>query len=184
MNLLFGLRLTSTDFGHTNIIKYCNRPFDSTEQMDKEIIKRFNEKVTNDDVTYHLGDFTLKGFKDAKNYILRLNGRHVFIVGSHDYWIEEYFKTAKDNAIEEKAIINPLRTILELGKEGLYFVLCHYPMLSWPRSFHGSLNLFGHEHGKMKGGRNQADVGVDTNNFYPYSLKEIAQKIGEKNNLI
>ena len=32
-------------YGHTNIIKYCDRPFASVEEMDAEIIKRHNDLV-------------------------------------------------------------------------------------------------------------------------------------------
>ena len=32
-------------YGHTNIIKYCERLFASVEDMDAEIIKRHNELV-------------------------------------------------------------------------------------------------------------------------------------------
>ena len=33
-------------FGHTNIIRYENRPFDSAEEMDQELIRRWNETVS------------------------------------------------------------------------------------------------------------------------------------------
>ena len=43
-------------FGHTNILKFCNSPFNSIEQMNEELIKRWNEKIGPDDEVYHLGD--------------------------------------------------------------------------------------------------------------------------------
>jgi calcineurin-like phosphoesterase family protein len=46
-------------YGHTIIIKYCERPFTSAEEMDAEIIKRHNDLVGPQDVTLHAGDFTL-----------------------------------------------------------------------------------------------------------------------------
>jgi calcineurin-like phosphoesterase family protein len=141
--------------GHKNILLYCKRPFANAEEMDNEIIKRHNEIVKPEDTVYHLGDFTLKGTQVAENYIRRLNGKHIFINGSHDYWNKE------------------LKDIIELKVNDKYIVLCHYPMRSWPRSFHGSIQLFGHCHGSLKPEGKQIDIGVDTHDFYPYSLEEI-----------
>jgi len=146
--------------GHKNIIDYCDRPFATVEEMDDEIIRRHNEVVKEGDTVYHLGDFTMKKGAEAQHYIGRLNGNHIFIKGSHDYWMEENAPTM----IEKMIGYN-------------YFVMCHYPMKSWPRSFHGSLQLFGHCHGRMTEDKNQMDVGVDTNNFYPYSFKDIINKL-------
>ena len=47
-------------FGHKNIIKFDNRPFFDVSDMNKELIKRWNNKVTKDDVVYVCGDFIWK----------------------------------------------------------------------------------------------------------------------------
>jgi calcineurin-like phosphoesterase family protein len=36
-------------FGHFNIIRYCNRPFTSTEEMDTCIVDRMNQCVKSND---------------------------------------------------------------------------------------------------------------------------------------
>lgn len=147
-------------FAHTNILKYCDRPFKDTEEMDNEIIRRHNELVKTCDTVWHLGDFTLREEKEALNYIRRLNGSHVFIKGSHDYWADNVFNV-------------PLPYIIEEMINGIYVVGCHYAMRTWPRSYHGSILAYGHSHGNLPPDKNQWDVGVDNNDFYPVSLDKL-----------
>ena len=71
-------------YDHTNIIKYCERPFASVEDMDAEILKRHNELVGSQDVVIHAGDFTLAKKPIAGNYIQHLKGTHIFLKGRHD----------------------------------------------------------------------------------------------------
>lgn len=143
-------------YGHENIIKYCNRPFKDIEEMDNEMIKRNNEIVGQEDIVIHAGDFTLKGKKYAENYIRRLNGKHIFLKGSHDGWMDNSYHERWEKRIEDTLI-----------------VVCHYAMRVWTESHFNSWQLYGHSHGKLEGTGKQMDVGVDTHNFYPYSFKEI-----------
>ena len=43
-------------FGHENILKLCDRPFSSVEEMDELLIRRWNETVSDEDTVYLLGD--------------------------------------------------------------------------------------------------------------------------------
>jgi calcineurin-like phosphoesterase family protein len=149
-------------YWHTNIIKYCNRPFSSVEEMNNVIINNFNSRVSQEDTTYHIGDFTLKNNPIAVDIMQKLNGKHYFIKGSHDSW-------AKDE------ILSPY--MKEIKVDGVTIVLCHYAMRVWPKSHYGSLHLYGHSHGKLPSYGLSYDVGVDNNNFFPVSFEEIKEKM-------
>jgi len=148
-------------YGHTNIIKYCNRPFKDVKEMDNKLIYLHNSIVKDDDIIIHVGDFTLKSKRQAENYIRRLNGEHIFLKGSHDYWNKN------------------LPDIWEKWIDKIYIVACHYPFRTWPRSHFGdkSINLHGHCHGKLEPLKNQWDVGVDNNDFYPIPLENLLKKM-------
>jgi len=71
-------------FGHANIIKFSERPFESLEHMNEELIKRWNEKIGKDDTVYHLGDFSLGKPDFTKEILDRLNGNIHLIKGNHE----------------------------------------------------------------------------------------------------
>lgn len=183
---------SDSHFGHVNIIKYCNRPFSSVEEMDEVLIQRWNEKVKDNDFVYHLGDFTLG--EDAQKYFSRLKGQIIVLPGSHDHrWFDrhdDYLKTASSRYVTyAQSIVElddfSLKRNIGFGQSKLkvrpnskgILVLCHYAMLTWPMSHYGSYHLFGHSHGKLKGQPNSMDIGVDCTNFYPLSLDEVIEKL-------
>ena len=43
-------------FGHENVLRFDGRPFSSVEEMDEELISRWNNKVGKGDIVYILGD--------------------------------------------------------------------------------------------------------------------------------
>ena len=127
--------------------------------MDDEIIKRFNEVVTTEDTCIHAGDFAFRNKLSVNNYIDRLNGKNIFLKGSHDKW-------NKNGSYIWEGMI-----------ENKYVVVCHYALLTWPRSHYGSWQLFGHSHGNLNihNIEKQMDIGVDNNNFYPVSFNRIKE---------
>jgi len=149
-------------YGHKNIIKYCNRPFADVNKMDEFIISNHNEVVKDSDLVIHAGDFTLTNKHIAGEYIKRLNGKHIFVKGSHDKWSQN------------------LPWIYNITIEKQLIIVCHYAMRRWPRSHYGAWHVYGHSHGKLLPYGLSWDVGVDNNNFCPVSydqLKEIMNKL-------
>jgi len=153
-------------YEHSKIIKYSNRPFENTEEMREVLISNHNSIVGKNDITIHAGDFSFS--KDRHliyNVIIkRLNGKHIFLKGSHDYWLNG----KKDiNQIWERNIY--------LNGKRYYFVVCHYALETWARSHYESYQLFGHSHGNLKLSGKRYDIGVDNNNFYPVSDEQIVK---------
>lgn len=160
-------------FGHSNIIKFCNRPFDSTNEMNEAFIQTWNKWVNPNDHVFHLGDFSFSGNINEK-ILPRLNGKKNLIVGNHDP-IKKFndFQKSLWNSIQENLIFN-------INENKIF--LAHRPHRAWDGSYHGSFHLFGHVHGRFENipyGRSM-DVGVDptawrTGEYRPVNLDEILE---------
>ena len=98
-----------------------------------------------------------------------MNGKKILCKGNHDKkYNEELFAGIND--------------FLEISIHGVNLSLMHYPMMSWPKSRHGSLHLHGHIHSKgdynlqqKKEGILRYDVGVDANDYYPVSIEQVRE---------
>lgn len=72
-------------FGHSNIIQYCNRPFQNVREMDTTMLNSWNHMIKRQDSVYFLGDLTYgRGSKTTDDWLRQLNGRIRFIKGNHD----------------------------------------------------------------------------------------------------
>lgn len=158
-----------THFGHTNIIKYCNRPFQDTREMDRFMIQEWNRVVGKRDVVYHLGDFSRRDPQLAEWTLKQLNGRKFLCIGDHDKHMRKLTEYFED--VRESFLVN-------VGKRQFIF-LNHYLHKVWPKSHYGTWHLFGHSHGGMNRYAEQEgkllDVGVDSHGFRPWSLGEVAR---------
>lgn len=76
--------VSDTHFSHKNIIEYCNRPYENTEIMNKNIVEKWNSIVAPKDVVFHLGDVGFGLVEQLKPLIESLNGHKILLRGNHD----------------------------------------------------------------------------------------------------
>ena len=76
--------ISDLHFGHANILKFDNRPFRNTEEMETALIENWNSTVFAGDTTYILGDFCWGKEPEWKRIVPLLNGNKVLIRGNHD----------------------------------------------------------------------------------------------------
>lgn len=153
--------------GHSNIIRYCKRPFATHEAMDMKILQNFQEVLRPGDLLYLLGDLAWSSY-NFKGFLDQLPTREVHVVwGNHD-------KARRREALPFRSEAE-LRSITVGGQQ---VVLCHYAMRSWVGKGRGAFQLYGHSHGTLPGEGRQLDVGVDTNGFYPWAWEDIKRKLG------
>jgi calcineurin-like phosphoesterase family protein len=159
-------------FCHSNIIDFCNRPFENVEEMNRVLIDRWNEKVMPDDEVYYLGDFFIsKDNNEIAEILQSLNGTIYLIAGNHEghalnhrrrfKWIKDYYELK----VKDPDCKNGVQRI----------ILFHYAMRVWRGDSRGNWHLYGHSHGNLsdKEDRLSIDVGVDCHNFYPLSYDEV-----------
>jgi calcineurin-like phosphoesterase family protein len=172
-------------FCHGNIIGSCGRPFINVEEMNQIMIRNWNSCVADHDEIYILGDFMYKGGgREANEILSRLKGKKYLIKGNH----EKYLDDPKFNSRAFQWVKEYYALKLEGGQ---MIVMFHFRMLSWYGSHHGSIHLYGHVHNseikypnfgekiKMLGPK-AINVGVDVNDFYPVSIKQILESVAEQ----
>jgi calcineurin-like phosphoesterase family protein len=156
--------ISDTHFNHKNIIRYVSRPFGSVDEMNEEMIRRWNSVVTNDDIVYHNGDF---GFGSGLGNILdRLNGKAIYLIkGNHDRPMKAI------NRIGFDGIFDTL--VVEDG--GLFLGMSHYP-----NSIVGKrcdIYLYGHVHNNDSPTPwNHVNICVEKADYYPVDLEWIKAK--------
>ena len=165
-------------FGHSGIIKFCNRPFADTVEMQEELIVRFNAKVNNYARVYFLGDMFWRTTKelDALAILRRLKGQHYYILGNHEEVLERSMEVQKHFIWVKERESLPKR-------EGVHpkIVLDHYAGRVWDGSHRGSWQLYGHSHAALPEANNLSfDIGVDAWNYEPVSIEEVAEKMKYK----
>lgn len=130
--------IADTHFSHSNIIRFDNRPYDSVEEMNEDLIKNWNKKVKDGDTTYILGDFCWGKEPEWIEILDRLKGNKVLIRGNHD--LKNMSRTLKDKFL----YIKDRHEISDFGKK---IIMSHYPELAYKSSYNENVfMLHGHVH--------------------------------------
>jgi calcineurin-like phosphoesterase family protein len=179
---------SDTHYNHSNICSATStwkdaenvtRKFDTLEQMNSTIVDNINAVVGENDILFHLGDWSFGGFEYIQQFKSRLICKNIHLVlGNHDHHIEKN----KDEIQSLFSSVNSFIPSLEIRRENEKFQFClfHYPIASWIDMNKGVIHLHGHvhlpKHHKLGQGRS-LDVGVDGNDMKPYSLDDILKLV-------
>ena len=136
-----------THFGHTNIIKYEDRPFNSTREMDQYMIYQWNKVVDKNDLVFHLGDVFLCSTDRQFEIKDKLNGDIIVIRGNHDHQSRTKF-------IDRLGFKNVYDDLYWLKNDVL---LSHRPS----NNINFNLNIHAHTHSQKKNTYNQICVSVE-----------------------
>ena len=177
--------ISDLHFGHENVIKFDNRPFETVEEMDAELIRRWNAKVGKDDLVYVLGDMIWKSRNgEAEQLIKSLNGQIILIKGNHDRFLHNAKAKAALAGVKD---YDDITVTLEDGTTRRC-ILSHYYIPMYNGHFYTAIHLHGHSHNteeasielqisKMlnsRGYRNEIyNVGCMYWNYEPVTLDEI-----------
>ena len=158
-------------FGHYNIIKLCNRPFSSVEEMNETMICNWNTVVKPDDDVYVVGDFSFRA-DNAVEILDRLNGRKHLVIGNHDK------KNLKNPEFRERFV--EIADILTVKENGIRIILCHYPMAEWDGMYREAWHFFGHIHNNENNAQKimrtipkAVNVGVELIGYTPRTAEEL-----------
>ena len=165
--------ISDTHFGHTNIIKYCNRPFRSIEQMEDQLIHNWNKTVSKRDQVLFLGDFGFGEVHQLKKWAQALNGDIIMILGNHDrsrstsFWRNEI---GMQEVYPEPIIYKK------------FFILSHEP-IDWVSPKVPVVNIHGHSHDLdiFNINNHHINICVEQINYTPIRLNSIIKVCAEAN---
>ena len=162
-------------FWHKNICKYCDRPYNSIEEMNQGIIDNWNSVVKEDDTVFLLGDMGFCGIEKLRTLMSQLKGKIYLIQGNHDS------DKVVGNLYRED-IIKDFFKLIEVTITGdeecpdQDLTLCHFPMIDWYNKERGAWMIHGHQHQlphMTSCSTAHWDVGLDRNNLFPVSFEQL-----------
>ena len=177
--------VSDTHFGHTGVCKFTLddgvtklRPWTDPDEMDEEMIKRWNERVKPTDKVYHLGDVVIN--RKSLGIMRRLNGDKVLIRGNHDIFRDDEYR---EHFRELRAyhVMNGM-------------ILSHIPL--HPESLgRFGVNVHGHTHAnrvtkvKHEGAAPVIDtryhcVCVEQTDFAPILFEDVVKRIAEEGGVV
>jgi calcineurin-like phosphoesterase family protein len=164
--------ISDTHFNHADIIKFCDRPFETADEMNWAMVERWNSVVRPQDKVYHLGDVYMGGGfsrQYTENLFSKLNGHKRLILGNHD--------NGKDQILQRVfKKIDVWRMFPEFG-----LLLTHVPVhestLGEGRFMDKKyLNIHGHIHQNKSPSKYHQCVCVEHINYTPVNIETLRVK--------
>ena len=158
--------ISDTHFYHSKILGYCQRPFETVEEMNEVLIKNWNSVINEGDIVYILGDFCFGNKEMLREIVCQLKGRKILILGNHDRLTKgAYLDVGFETVTKNPMIVD--------GD----FILSHHPLQGDLGRFY---NIHGHKHklpSEAQFSPKHFDIGVDDHNFFPHNLDTVIKTL-------
>ena len=167
--------ISDLHFGHANVIKFDNRPFETVEEMDRVMIENWNARVRDEDHVYIVGDLIFRSGQAPEWYLKQLKGHKHLVIGNHDHrWMKNISEEKLEKYFDD---VQPMMFIVDQGNE---IHLCHFPIAEWAKFHRGAYHIYGHIHNRtdeayqfMKRYDNALNAAASINNYMPVTLQEL-----------
>ena len=160
--------ISDTHFGHHNIIKFdatrAFRPFATIEEHDQELVRRWNNVVSNKDVVYHLGDV----YFGQKNSVIlgELRGIKKLVLGNHDYYSLDIYKQYFSKIFGATSFSEALLT--------------HVPVHPTQLEHRFKMNIHGHMHASKLDDPRYVCVAVEHTGLAPIPMEQALRQGSHK----
>ncbi len=151
-------------FGHANIIKYCDRPFKSAEEMTVKLIENHNNTVKPGDLVIWVGDVSFVNDELTNEILDTLYGDRILIVGNHDLDRKGRIK---------KMDFNEIHLVYFIDDEVAPLIFTHYTMENVPKPW---INIHGHVHNNpydVEENMQHINVSVEVIEYKPIHLNTL-----------
>ena len=129
---------------HDAAIRFDNRPFENISAMHEYIRTHWNNRITNGDTVYIIGDVSLRGQKENLiAYVSTLKGKKVLVKGNHDDVSDYRYQQLFSEICHYKEVHD------SFDGKNYDLVLSHYPIFSWKNMGRGWIHLYGHTHNSI-----------------------------------
>ena len=166
--------------------KSC-RNFQTLEEMNETIVNNINKYVKQDDILYHLGDWSFGGIDNIWEFRKLINCKSIYLVpGNHDHHIKKNKLLSNyDNVPAQYLFTKVLPELTKIVIDKQEIILSHFPLEEWENMDRGSWMLHGHSHHTkdytdLNMYAKRMDVGMDWEEFRPYNWDEIKEVMKER----
>jgi calcineurin-like phosphoesterase family protein len=154
-------------FSHKNIIRFCDRPFNSVDDMNRSLLGNCIARVQQDDIIIFGGDIAMHDLQSANVILRAIPGHKILVLGNHDC----LGATILPLEVDEVA------PYLEFNFEGRPIFVSHYPLNEHSLGFR-QINLHGHLHDNplplaLGTGDKHVNMCVERTNYAPMLLSDL-----------
>lgn len=158
--------------GHKNALRFDDRPFADVDEMEREMIRLWNETVSPNDEVYVLGDVFYRYKGSKADFLYKLCGRLRLVTGNHDDGL-----LSDEQALSRFESVDMMKTVNDSGR---MVVLCHFPIAEWDKKHRSSYHVYGHIHAQLRSSayymlaqERAFNAGCMINGYKPCTLEEL-----------